>query len=230
LNKLLDQASPIVIIITDNIICFNENFVEDISATTKSPISVPKQKWRPKTASIWEEEENNDAAHPGYDATFQRNNGNSLRKSKSAALALSPPNPNFNYVYCPEKEVAQLDANLILDHDMSPDMKNQVKSFVHEFWDVFREEGVKILIWGYEMVIDTGKHQPIACCQPHYGLHETPIMQKTIIKLPKPHQEKITEMENYISRFCINYIWLNTVTSPAEYPIPLCNDAVMYGF
>jgi hypothetical protein len=55
LNKLLDQAPPIVIIITNNIICFNENFVEDISATTKSPISVLKQKWRPKTASIWEE-------------------------------------------------------------------------------------------------------------------------------------------------------------------------------
>jgi hypothetical protein len=146
LNKLLDQASPIVIIITNNIICFNKIFVEDISATTKSPISVPKQKWRPKTASIWEEEENNDAKHPDYDAIFQCNNGNSLRKSKYAALSLSPPNPNFNYVYCPEKDVAELDANLILDHDMSPDMKNRVKSFVQKLWDVFREEGVKIPI------------------------------------------------------------------------------------
>jgi hypothetical protein len=253
LNKLLDQASPIVIIITNNIICFNENLVEDISATTKSPVSVPKQKWCPKTASIcWEEEENDYAEHPDYDATFQRNNRNSLQKLKSAALALSPPNPNFNYVYCPEKDVAELDANLILDHDMSPDMKNRVKSFVQEFWDVFQEEGVKIPIRGYEMVIDTGKHRPITCCQPHYGLHETPIsMQKMIIKLlslgfikpnstspwgahitlaPKPHQENITEMENYIWRFCINYIWLNMVTQLAEYPIPRCDDAVMYGF
>jgi hypothetical protein len=142
LNKLLDQAPPIVKIITNNNICFNENFVEDISATTKSRFSVPKQKWRPKTASIWEEEESDDAELPDYDATFQRNNRNSLRKSKSAALALSPPNPNFNYVYCPEKDVAELDANLILDHDMSPNMKNRVKSFVQEFWDIFREEGV----------------------------------------------------------------------------------------
>jgi hypothetical protein len=217
LNKTLDQASPIVIIITKSIICFNKNSIEDISATTKSPILVPEQKWRPKTAFFWEEEENDHAEHPDYDVAFQRNNGNSLRKLKSAALALSPPNPSFNHVYCPEKDVAKLDANLILDQHMSPNMNNPAKSFVQELWDVFREEGVKIPIQVYKMVIDTRKHQPIVCCQPHYGLHETPIMQKTIIKIlalgfikpdstspwgaritltPKPHQENITEMEN----------------------------------
>eukprot|EP00978_Attheya_sp_CCMP212_P014445 scaffold36813_cov66-Attheya_sp.AAC.4 len=63
------------------------------------------------------------------------------------------------------------------------------------------------------MVIDTGDSKPLAVRQLHYGLHETPIMQKTIdnlaklnhIKpdtlspwafgitlLPKPHQEDIT--------------------------------------
>jgi hypothetical protein len=30
------------------------------------------------------------------------------------------------------------------------------------------------------MVIDTGCHQPIAVRKPHYGLHEGPVMQKTI--------------------------------------------------
>jgi hypothetical protein len=74
-----------------------ENSVEDI--TDKTNLGT-KAKMAPKnTASIGEEEENDDAKHPDYLATFQGNNGNSLRKkSKWAALSLSPPNPNFNYV------------------------------------------------------------------------------------------------------------------------------------
>jgi hypothetical protein len=57
---------------------------------------VPKAKWRPKTALIWEEEQNDDAEHPDYDSNVQRKTGKSLFKSKSSALALSPPNPSFN--------------------------------------------------------------------------------------------------------------------------------------
>jgi hypothetical protein len=49
---------------------------------------------------------------------------------------------------------------------------------------VFREDGVKIQVGGYNMlVIDTGDPQPITVRKPHYGLHEPPIMQKTIDKL-----------------------------------------------
>jgi hypothetical protein len=52
--------------------------------------------------------------------------------------------------------------------------------------DVFNEAGVRIPIQGYEMVIDTGrKHKPINVRKPHYGMHESPIMQKTIDKLLK---------------------------------------------
>ena len=47
---------------------------------------------------------------------------------------------------------------------------------------------------------------------------------------PKPHQEHVTDIDNYIWRFCVNYIRLNMITRPAEYPIPRCDDAVMYGF
>jgi hypothetical protein len=221
--------------------------------TTKRPIStlIPKAKWRPKTASIWEEEENDDAEHPDYDSTFQRQTGNSLRKSKSAALALIPPNPAFNYTYSDANDKKELDTNLRLPTHLTQDIINEITSFVKEFWDVFRDDGVKIPVRGYEMVIDTGKHKPVACRQPHYGLHETPIMQKTLIKLllmgfikpdkyspwgaritlaPKPHQEGCTEMEKFVWRFCINYIHLNMITRPAEYPIPRCDDAVMYGF
>jgi hypothetical protein len=101
------------------------------------------------------------------------------------------------------------------------------------------------------MVIDTGDHQPIAVRKPHYGMHEAPIMQKTIDTLlqlrhiakdrtspwgfiitlaPKPHQENVTNINEYVWRFCISYILLNKITRPAEYSIPRCDDAVMFGF
>jgi hypothetical protein len=75
--------------------------------------------------------------------------------------------------------------NLVLDADLCPDIKNQIISFIQEFWDILQEEGVKVHIRGYKMVIDTGKHKKIACRQPHYELHlhETPIIQKMIVKL-----------------------------------------------
>jgi hypothetical protein len=47
---------------------------------------------------------------------------------------------------------------------------------------------------------------------------------------PKPHQEAVMNINEYIWRFCINYIQVNIVTRPAEYRIPRCDGAVMYGF
>jgi hypothetical protein len=101
------------------------------------------------------------------------------------------------------------------------------------------------------MVIDTADHSPIAVPKPHYGLHKSPIMEKTIDALrdfghivrdtilpwafrialaPKPHQEHITSIDKYVWRFCTNYILLNMITRPASYPIPRCDEVVMFGF
>ena len=142
-------------------------------------------------------------------------------------------------------------ANLKLDPHIDLSLKQRLLLFIKEYWDVFRSKGVEIPIQGYEMIIDTGEHKPIAVKKPHYGLHEAPIMQKTIDTLiqlkhiipdslspwgfritlaPKPHQENVTDIDEYVWRFCINYIRLNKITRPAEYPIPRCDDAVMYGF
>jgi hypothetical protein len=87
---------------------FAYDSIEDQIAKDKSPILVPKAKWRPKTASIWEEEENDDQEHPDYDSTFQRKTGNSLRKSSSTALASSPPNPNFHYTFSAQIDSKEL--------------------------------------------------------------------------------------------------------------------------
>ena len=123
--------------------------------------------------------------------------------------------------------------------------------FIKDYWDVFRIGGVNIPIQGYELVINTGNNSPVAVPQPWYGMHETPIMEHEISDLlakghiqadkyshwesritldPKPHQTSVTDISNYECRFCINYILLNRVTQPSEYPIPRCDDALIYGF
>jgi hypothetical protein len=130
-------------------------------------------------------------------------------------------------------------------------LKRRITECVKEFWDVFYEDGVKSPIIGYKLVIDTGDHQLIAVKKTHYGLHKIPIIKKTIEWLlslghikrdvlspwgfritlaPKPHQEHVKDIKDYIWHFCINYILLNKSTGPAEYPIPQCDNAVMYGF
>ena len=101
------------------------------------------------------------------------------------------------------------------------------------------------------MIIDTGAAPPVNCKKVHYGLHESPIMQKTIDNLlgngliiqdsnsswnsnialaPKPHQEDITNIDEYIRRFCISYVALNLVTKVIHYTIRRCDNAAMYGF
>jgi hypothetical protein len=112
-------------------------------------------------------------------------------------------------------------------------MKNRITEFVKTWWYAFNEAGVKIPAQGYELVIDTGNHRPITDSKPHYGLFESPIMHKTIDQLasnrfirrdvtspwgfritlvPKPHQEHVTDIAEYIWRFCTNYIMLNIIT------------------
>ena len=47
---------------------------------------------------------------------------------------------------------------------------------------------------------------------------------------PKPHQEHMCDMENFVWRFCVNYIPLNQITRQIAYPIPRCNSAVENAF
>ena len=83
------------------------------------------------------------------------------------------------------------------------------------------------------------------------GTGASPIMQKTIdvllksgliiedsesswnsniVLAPKPHQEHVTGINDYIWRFCISYAALNLVTRVINYPIPRCDDTVMNEF
>ena len=99
----------------------------------------------------------------------------------------------------------------------------------------------------YECIIDTGSDWPIAIKKINYGDNETAIMRKCIAALsnvghifqthdgewlfkallvPKPHQENVRDIDNFVWQFCINYIPLNGVTCVIAFPIPRCDSAV----
>lgn len=83
---------------------------------------------------------------------------------------------------------------------MSPGLKNWVRSFLLEFWDVFCEEGVKMPVRGYEMLINMGKHWPVACQQPRCG---PPIVKLLDLGFIKPNSGGACKLE-----LCLSKKWL----------------------
>ncbi len=96
----------------------------------------------------------------------------------------------------------------------------------------------------YKCVIDTGNAPSIAVKKILYGPRETPIMRDAIAALakvsqichitdghwlfkallaPKLHQEHVQHIDNFVWRFCVNYIPLNSVTRIITYPNPCCD-------
>jgi hypothetical protein len=90
-----------------------------------APISVPKNKWRPKTTSLWEAEEVEQ--DPNFAYIFQDRTGYSLQKAKEHIFP--PINSRFHYMYDEGKDRNELARNLILDADVSIDVKNRIISF-----------------------------------------------------------------------------------------------------
>jgi len=114
----------------------------------------------------------------------------------------------------------------------------------------FASAGARRPMLGFQFCIETGASTPVACCQSHYGIHESPILQEHINDLlhnghivptikggwlskallaPKPHQEHVHNILEFIWHFCVNYRPLNSVTEPYLYPIPCCDDTLNFG-
>ena len=100
---------------------------------------------------------------------------------------------------------------------------------------------------GFRFCIDTGQSPAVHCPQTRYGIHESPIIMKHVEDLlannqiirrdegawlckgllaPKPHQEHVNDIKDFVWRFCINYRPLNAVTQPFLFPIPRCDDTL----
>ena len=140
-----------------------------------------------------------------------------------------------------------LEGFLNVPPDLAPDLKAELLRIIQDNWDAFAPEGARRPMLGFQFCIETGASPPVACRQSHYGIHESPILQQHINDLldnghihrtnrggwlskallaPKPHQEHVHDIHDFIWRFCVNFRGLNAVTEPYLYPIPRCDDTL----
>ena len=174
-----------------------------------------------------------------------------FRKLLHEAPALDGPvDPAFASVFNPDEHESLLREQLDLTH-LPLDVQDQVYGLIREFWSVFDSKGITVPVKSYECVIDTGSARPIAIKKINYGDHESNIMRKAIAALakvghirqihdgewlfkallaPKPHQEHVRDIDDFVWRFCVNYIPLNGVTRVIAFPIPRCDSAVFSEF
>ena len=109
-------------------------------------------------------------------------------------------------------------------------MADLTRRLIKAFWDVFAPEGIQRTMHGFEFAIDTGSLTPVCCKKPVYGPHESKIILKAmealrklswiylcasggwgspLVLAPKPHQETVKDINEFIWRVCVSYRGLN---------------------
>lgn len=142
---------------------------------------------------------------------------------------------------------AEFDSVITISPTLSDKIRIKLRETIQTHWDAFAAEGVIRPVIGYEFCIDTGTAPPVACRRQRYGIHESKIIEEQaailrqnnwtrscptggycslIVLAPKPHQESVTNILDFIWRMCVSYRGLNAVTSPFEYPIPRNDEAL----
>ncbi len=176
--------------------------------------------------------------------------GTILRKRKHPALPINKVDPSYFIPYNKAAHGAILRRFINLSH-LPTGIQQQVYQLLQKYWSIFDNKGQFVPIKDYQCVINTGTARPISVKNIHYGLHRTPIMRKCIAALkkighirqvhdsewqfkallmPKPYQEHICNITDFVWQFCVNYIRLNQVTHPIVYSIPRCDSAVNLTF
>ncbi len=138
------------------------------------------------------------------------------------------------------KHEAQMRKGMNLSH-LDPSLQIKIYQIIQDYWSVFDEKGVFVPVNNYECITDTGSARPIAVKNILYGELEIKYMRKCIEALakvghiwqitdgswlfkallaPRPHQEHIKNIDDFVWCFCVNYIPLNGVTRVIAYPIP----------
>ncbi len=174
----------------------------------------------------------------------------SLWKWKHPAPPLDDVNPRFHADYDESLHGNKLCKELDLSH-LALGLRTKVYALLQKHWSVFDNKGQLIPVKDYKCSINTGSVRPICVKNINYGPPETPIMQKCTTSLeklghirqihgggwlfkallaPKPHQEHVCHIDDFVWRFCVNYIPLNQIAQPFAYPIPRCDSAVYLTF
>jgi hypothetical protein len=178
------------------------------------------------------------------------NGGPILQKLKHPSPPLDIPDLQFHFPFDKALHGGHLQEQLDLSH-LDSSIQLTVTNLMKKYWSMFNKRGVWVSVRNYKCVIDTGYAHPIAVKKIQYGPKELPIMWKAIAALkkvghirqiydghwlfkavlaPKPHQEHVHDISNFVWRFCVNYVPLNLVTRIIAYPIPRCDSAVFNKF
>ena len=220
---------------------------------TLAPIRVaPKPKRRKRTNNVFLDDRGFKDLSDDYDHVLHDVDGGPiLCKLRHPAPALDAEiDPAFHSPFVPAKHEDQMRKDLDLSH-LDPILQEKIYAIIKKYWSVFDEKGVFVPVKNYECVIDTGTARPISVKKILYGERETIIMRKCIAALAKvghivqttegewmfkallaakPHQEHIRCIDEFVWRFCVNFIPLNSVTKLIAYPIPRCDSAVFNEF
>ena len=217
-----------------------------------SPIRVaPKPKRRKRGDNVFFDNRGFPDQSEEFDSLLNNVDGGVvLRKRQHPAPSVDSIDPKFACSYDEALHGERLMKELDLSH-LDRDTQVKIRDLIKKYWSVFDEAGVNVPIKDYECEIDTGDHRPIAIKKINYGPRETPILRKCIATLsklghirqihdgqwlfkallvPKPHQENIRNIDDFVWRFCVNYIPLNQITKVIAYPIPRCDSAVYLAF
>ncbi len=173
-----------------------------------------------------------------------------LWKLKHPAPPLDVTDSLFNFPFDEALHGERMRKDLDLSH-LAADLQEQIYALIIKYWSVFDDRGVFVPVRNYECVINTGDAHPITVKKIMYGPKEIPIMRKAVAALkkvehirqmhdgrwlfkavlaPKPHQEHVRLIEDFMWRLCVNYVPLNSMTWVIAYPIPCCNSAVSKEF
>jgi hypothetical protein len=173
-----------------------------------------------------------------------------LRQRKHPAPSIDNIDPPFLLHYNEVRYGAKLWQELNLSH-LNPTVRDKVYQLLQKYWSVFDNKGQFIPVKDYTCLIKTGNAPPICIKKINYGLHKIPIMCKCIALLaklghicqvhnggwlfkallaPKPHQEHVSNINDFVWHFCVNYIPLNQITHPVAYLIPWCDSTVYLTF
>ena len=203
-------------------------------------IEVPRKVWLPKVKSEFRQEKTYTDVDEGY-FIFERYGRVVFR-----AKPWIPGHRNDVIMFdakLHEKDFKALKVNKTI----SKEIGDVLFAICRTYWDCFASEGVQRKILGFEFSIDTGDHTPVCCKKPVYGPHESVVIMEhiktllhnrwakeiqgspwgfPIVLAPKPHQEEVMNIDDYIWRMCVSYRGLNRITKVFAYPISRCDSSI----
>jgi hypothetical protein len=217
-----------------------------LSGATIGPFSyiiqTPPKVWRPRPKNVYVPTEDYGSEFDDDLFLFPRF-GKSLRKPEG--LRDIPARSDIR-LWNPAVDQDEFDKMITIPASLDPYLRNELVAVIQDNWDCFFSDGVRRPILGFEFCIDTGNSAPVSCGQVNYGIHESKIMMEhintllhndwirpcggswcsKIVLAPKPHQEDVEDIADFVWRFCVNYRPLNQVTKPYSYPIARCDAAI----